>query len=258
MALGRGVAAAALGAALAAGSLAAAGCGAARRGVLGVADTITISDRPPRGRDAVLSYGDESGGWANDSLRRVLLALADQDRAVRRDFGPNTFADTALLRRMDAVDSANAVALLDIVRQFGWPGKSKVGALGASAAWLVAHHSPAKLGLLEQAHRLMSALPPGEVSPADLAMLTDRLLVTQKKPQRYGTQFTPFVNGTTTLSPVEDPAGLEGRRADAGLPPMREQIREIEFRYQVRVVPAPPSTPSTAPSPSSPPTHTSA
>jgi hypothetical protein len=209
----------------------------ARNRLLAVADTIHISSVPGRGRGAVIAYNDESRGWSNDSLRRVLLALADADRLIRRDFGPESFRDTAFLRRMDLVDSVNSVAMLEILRTHGWPGKSLVGARGASAAWLIVQHSRAPL--LEEGERLMLAMPEGEVSPADLAMLIDRRLVVQKKPQRYGTQFTPFENGTTRLSPVEDPANLEARRADMGLPPMAEQIRTIERMYRVKVLPEP-------------------
>jgi len=177
----------------------------------------------------------------------VLLDMARTDQAVRRDLTREHLADTAFIHRMTRVDSANVVQLREIITRFGWPTKSMVGAKGASAAWLIVQHSPE---LQEEGERLMLAAAPGEVSPADLAMLIDRRLVTQGKPQRYGSQLQPMQQGDTVMSfyPIEDTAGLDERRAEAGLMPLADYIRMIESTYHVKVQP-PGVTPRAAPLP---------
>ena len=157
---------------------------------------------------------DTARHWTNDSLRARLLALARADQAVRDV--PNisdSMRDAGFTRRMAARDSADSAALRAIMDRYGWPGRGLVGADGASAAWLVAQHVA---GLQHEVLRLMRALPPGEVSPTDMALLEDRVLVSDGKPQRYGTQLT----WAKEFSPIEDIAHLDERRAAVGLPPL--------------------------------------
>jgi hypothetical protein len=157
---------------------------------------------------------DTTRHWSNDSLRARLLELARADQAVRDV--PNiadSMQDAAFTRRMAARDAADSAALRAIIDRHGWPGRSLVGADGASAAWLIAQHVG---GLQHEVLRLMQAQPPGEVSPTDLAMLEDRVLVSDGRPQRYATQLT----WANEFNPIEDIAHLDARRAEAGLPPL--------------------------------------
>lgn len=108
------------------------------------------------------------GIWSNDALRRELLELATKDQAVRQGITPDSVRDAGFLRRMRATDSANTERMRSILAQYGWPGKSLVGARGAQAAFLLVQHSR-ELG--PEALALMEAAPPGEVSPADLALI---------------------------------------------------------------------------------------
>jgi hypothetical protein len=180
------------------------------------------------------AWSDESQqDWTNDSLRMVLLDMEQEDQSVRRDLTPERLTDSSFIRQMHVVDSANSARLRAIVARFGWPGRSLVGARGASAAWKIVQHSPE---MQEEGERWMLAALPGEVSPTDLAMLIDRRLVKQGQPQRYGTQLSPDADGTLTLDPIEDPAGLAARRDEVGLPPLADYLRMIERMYQVRVV----------------------
>ena len=54
--------------------------------------------------------------------------------------------------------------------------------------------------------------------PADLAYLTDRVLMHRGEPQVYGTQYH-VSDGVLELWTVRDPAGLDQRRAALGLEP---------------------------------------
>ena len=199
-------------------------------------DAIQI-DTTARWVHVQMAWLDEAAhGWANDSLRTVLLAMARADQDVRQNLTAERMADTAFLRRMTRVDSANASQLRGIIARFGWPTKSMVGAQGASAAWLIVQHSDE---LQEEGERLMLAAAAGEVSPSDLAMLVDRRLVAQGRPQRYGSQLKPLQPGETAMSfyPIENMDGLEQRRADAGLMPLADYIRLLQSMYHMKVLP---------------------
>jgi hypothetical protein len=161
---------------------------------------------------------ERPGGWTNDSLRRVLIRMGEEDQAVRPITG---FADSmkspAFARRMARQDSIDEVRLREIVRRFGWPTKSMVGARGASAAFLIAQHNAA---IQPEALRLMLALPPGEVQGSELAMLEDRIRAHSGQPQRYGSQLKPETGPLLEFYPIDSVSRLDARRAAVGLPPM--------------------------------------
>ncbi|HEU4631998.1 MAG TPA: DUF6624 domain-containing protein [Gemmatimonadaceae bacterium] len=185
-----------------------------------IATACMASDTATAWRRVSAAWSDERGHtWSNDSLRRRLIALGERDQAVRNAPAlADSMRDPAFVRRMAERDSADAAELRAIIDRYGWPGRSLVGARGASAAFLVAQHNPA---LQHEALRLMQALPAGEVSPSDLAMLEDRVRVSDGRPQRYGTQLHDSGDGRTLVfDPIEDLAHLDERRAAAGLPPL--------------------------------------
>lgn len=156
--------------------------------------------------------------WTNDSLRRVLIRLADEDQAVRSAAGiRDSTNNPGFVRRMAVSDSIHLVQLKAIVDRFGWPTKSMVGARGASAAFLIAQHNEA---YLPEALRLMQQVPPGEVQPSDMAMAEDRVLTRQGQPQRYGSQLKPVTGQMAEFYPIDSIGDLDARRARVGLPPI--------------------------------------
>lgn len=171
------------------------------------------------------AWSAESGQrWSNDSLRQLLIELRDQDQLARRDFGAR-FTDSAYVRQVNALDSVNARAVTEILDRHGLPTRPMVGARGADAVMLVVQHSAS---LQERVLALAQALPEGEISGQWLALLEDRVLVHRGKPQRFGTQFTIGADTLFHFAPVADTAGLETRRAQAGLPPLQLYVCWME------------------------------
>jgi hypothetical protein len=119
----------------------------------------------------------------------------------------------------ERVDTENTRWLGEVLAERGWPGRTLVGEDGANAAWLLAQHAdrdPARQR--EFLDALRSAVAQGEASLANLAYLEDRVRVHAGKPQLYGTQFT-LTGEEFGPHPIEDPARLDQRRAEAGLEP---------------------------------------
>lgn len=152
----------------------------------------------------------------NDALRVELLERAGRDQAARESLPPGH--DTRQWEEIvEPVDQANTARLREIVAEHGWPGRQLVGEAGAHAAWLLAQHAPPEfqegcLPLLED------AVARGDASPQDLAYLLDRVLMHRGQPQIYGTQYL-VSGGILTLWTVQDPDGLDTRRAALGLEP---------------------------------------
>jgi hypothetical protein len=154
----------------------------------------------------------------NEHLRRVLVEMGRADQAAAK----------AALAGSDAPDDPDTrIKMLEqIVAEYGWPGRSLVGSDGAEAAWIVAQHADTDLAFQEQCLTLVQkAYENGEVTGMQLAYLTDRVLVAQHRPQRFGTQ------GASLYSKAET-AEIDARRKKLGLPSMAEMARTRGQEYE--------------------------
>jgi hypothetical protein len=107
-----------------------------------------------------------------------------------------------------------------------------VGTDGASAAFLIVQHSDADPKFQAQVLPLMeAAVAKQEADPDLFAMLTDRVLRAQGKPQRYGTQFMNNDDGSMSMQPTEDEANLDARRQKMGLPSIAEYKKILSETY---------------------------
>ena len=73
---------------------------------------------------------------------------------------------------------------------------------------------------------MQAAASRGEAPAVSVAYLTDRVLVNEGKPQRYGTQMT-MQGDQIVPKPIEDAEHVDARRASVGLPPMAEYRRKV-------------------------------
>jgi len=171
------------------------------------------------------AWSNETGlRWSDDSLRRVLLAMRERDQAPRAEFGARA-GDSLYARQLLSLDSILAVEMAAILDRYGLPTRSMVGPAGSDAAMLIVQHS---WPLQERVLALALAVPPGEISPEKRGMLEDRVLVHRGGPQRFGTQFTLGSDGLFRFAPVTDTAGLDARRAAAGMPPLVQYVCLLE------------------------------
>ena len=74
---------------------------------------------------------------------------------------------------------------------------------------------------------LREAAERGDVPAAYPAWLEDRIAFSERRPQRYGTQFDWDPDGRMSPWPIDDPDGLAARRASVGLSPLEEQQERL-------------------------------
>jgi hypothetical protein len=170
----------------------------------------------------------------NPELRDELLRMMEEDQAARREAGRTNFKDEAAKEKLRAVDQRNTARLKEIIAQVGWPTRTLVGHRGAKAMWLMVQHADLDRAFQKECLPLLEkAVAAGEAAGEDLAYLTDRILVGEGKPQRYGTQFRT-VNGQLVPEPIEDEAHVDERREAVGLETLAEyteQMRAMAARY---------------------------
>ncbi len=158
------------------------------------------------------------------ALAAELVAMADADLRVRQELATDGSLWAGYHPRMQAVHDRNAGRLTEILDTHGWPGRSLVGERAAHAAWLILQHAIGHPDLLRRGLALLQAAPAGEVSAIELAMLDDRIRGFEGRGQLYGTQFDWDDEGQMSPLPIEDPAGVDQRRATVGLGPLAEAV----------------------------------
>ena len=158
-------------------------------------------------------------------LRNELLKRRKEDQRIRFEPNPN-------MSEWRKIDADNTAFMKKVIDKHGWPGKSLVGADGALAAFLLVQHASTDPAFQERCLALIrKAVEQGEARGADMALLTDRVLVHAGKPQRYGSQFHT-VDGQSVPFPIEDEANVDARRKEVGLGPLAEYAKLMRAMQQ--------------------------
>jgi hypothetical protein len=161
------------------------------------------------------------------ALRRELLALVQEDQAVRQAAIQSNPGDTSAAERMAEVDRKTTARMKEVVAKYGWPGKKLVGEDGAQAAWLMVQHADQDRAFQKQCLPLIEAAArAGDVAMRNYAYLYDRVAVGEDRPQRYGTQYR---DGKP--APIEDEAKVDERRKAVGLGTMAEYDAQMRAVY---------------------------
>ena len=138
-------------------------------------------------------------------------------------------------------DSTNLVRVKAVLKQYGYPGQTLVGAPTNEAAWYVIQHSDA---IDQYLPLIKKAAGPGELPFYLYAQMLDRQLMRAGKPQLYGTQAFSYnvLNPKTGrregqppfVWPIKDAARVNERRQQAGFKTSVEQnATNLGIQYRV-------------------------
>jgi len=198
----------------------------------------------PRWRDLearqIELYETKYGKFKNRQLSQQLWKMRLSDQAYYRQLkiieiqsGHKKAATDSLWEIKKRINSENLVALEKIVDLLGWPKVSEVGSPASQAAFLVVQHADYDTQkkykpLIEEAANK------NEASWEQLALLVDRILVHENKPQVYGSQVT--YNEKTKQyepSPIADEHNLDIRRKKVGLESASSYYASWNINYTV-------------------------
>ena len=154
------------------------------------------------------------------ALREQLLGMRRDDQAARSFSAQGRAPTKPEAATLEATDARHLARLQAIVRERGFPRAVDVGRDGVAAAWLLVQHADADPAFQQRVLAQLDGLGEAEgISGEQRALLTDRVLLAQGKPQRYGSQYQGGPGARPAMRPVEDPARLDQRRARMHLMP---------------------------------------
>jgi hypothetical protein len=132
---------------------------------------------------------------------------------------------------MEEIHVINSKKLDQLINEFGFPTKSKVGKESAAAAWTIIMHSISNPPFMKKILALLKSPDYiDEVEPKELAYLEDRVRVLERKPQIFGTQFDWDENNLLSPYPIENLEKVNELRENLGLPPIEEQTEIMRER----------------------------
>lgn len=168
-----------------------------------------------------------------ESVDKRLQEMVDLDQYARNSFNgavslglepaeeERVFSEIGMATM--SIDEDHTKELQTFVRANGWITQSAYGDVASHNAWILAQHADMNREFQRYVLELMDPLvDAGEVKSRNYAYLWDRVAVGTQTPQRFGTQGQCVGPGKWEPAEMEDPAGVDKRRAEVGLEPMEE------------------------------------
>lgn len=158
----------------------------------------------------------------NEALKQEILAMVEADQKMRKSHEWNS-----------EIDRKNTARMKEIIKLYGWPGKSLIGMDGATGAWLLVQHADHNVEFQKQALELLKeAVEKEEAEKKALAYLTDRVRVNSGESQVFGTQFYTNEKGEFGPRPIENPETLDRRRKEFGLNSFFDYEKHMRGKYK--------------------------
>lgn len=167
-----------------------------------------------------------------------LVAMSRDDQQLREEFIQRQDSPEfqAFIDKMMLADEQRANELDSLILQYGFPVISMVGEDAARGAFLIMQHDPTPLQTGYTLDQVKAAVLAGDWRPDWYAMLVDKDLLLRTGKQRYGTQIDQTNDGRFVIAELEDAATVEALRAEVGLPPLAQYLKDISQVYGKPVV----------------------
>ena len=161
----------------------------------------------------------------NKPLSQKIISLFNTDQKLRKD-------SSVSISKLQKIDRQTTSFLKKAVEDIGWPSVKKVGKKASYAAWIIVQHT-ADITFAKKCLVMMKK--DAAVDKKQIAFLTDKILVTQKKKQIYGTIVeTKVINGkyVTNPMPIRDEKNIDERRKLVGLESLKHQLQNNTRIYK--------------------------
>jgi hypothetical protein len=161
-------------------------------------------------------------GKADVEVRKILKTLTEK---------PLTKDEK---KKISQSDKRNTKILKSFLQKYGWEEvTSHLKKDGVDALFLVVQHSDDTVFQEKSLIKMEKLHEQKRISGQKLALLTDRVRITQGKEQLYGTQ-ADMVDGQIVFKPIIDLDNLDSRRRSLKLPPIDFYRKILEEQYGIK------------------------
>jgi hypothetical protein len=132
------------------------------------------------------------------------------------------------------VDKQNLIKVVSLIENCGMPTTKEVSKKQMSAIWLVFQHADNK-NRKKYFPLLKKSAEKGDLNKSKIALMEDRILMMEGKPQIYGSQISK--NGEThkwELYTLEKPETVDKRRAEVGLGSLKEYVKNWNIEFNIK------------------------
>lgn len=168
-----------------------------------------------------------------DSVYQIDQLYQQKYVVIQNKFGSQSDEFKSFRSEMQKQYQQNLTKVSKIIDEQGWPGINKIGHEGNLALFLVIQHSNLDTQI-KYLPLMREAVKNGNASPANLALLEDRVAVKQGKKQIYGTQIeTDEKTGKSWLAPLNDPDNVDTRRKEIGLEKLSDYLSTFGIKWDL-------------------------
>ena len=134
------------------------------------------------------------------------------------------------------IDTQNLITIKNLIKKCGMPTLEEVNSKQMSAIWLVFQHADNDIRK-EYFPLLKQAAKNGDIKKSAMALMEDRILMYDGKPQVYGSQVIKD-NKTDKwkLYNLENKETVDRRRKEVGLNPLSEYLKRWDIEFKVKQV----------------------
>lgn len=164
----------------------------------------------------------------------VPILETDQKFRVALDTVKTAEGNKYIWKLMNTQDSINQILVSDFIDKNGWPETKFISADGRDALFYVIQHGDSELRnkyikIIKKASKRDVSMAPG------LALMVDRMLCDEGKPQKYGSQFTQYAKGLSdapfVFFPIKNKRKVNTYRRKMGLEPIEAMAKANEIVY---------------------------
>ena len=148
--------------------------------------------------------------------RQILSEVLESDQRIRKANEPIKYAKE---------DHRNQELVISIIEKCGMPTLKEVNQRQMDAIWLGLQHSTEEIRKKYFPY-VEKAVKNGDLSKQQYALMKDRMLMDEGKPQIYGSQIE---NGK--LYKLENPETVNERRKEMGMEPIEDYLKYFHIQF---------------------------
>ncbi len=168
-----------------------------------------------------------------DTIYREDQKYRKESQVLEKKYGWDSKEVQDIWKIIHLKDSINVIKVKKILDEEGWLGSDIIGKNGNLTLFLVIQHADLQTQI-KYLPMLREAVKNGNAKPSDLALLEDRVLISQGKKQIYGSQLEmDFNTKEYKLSPMIDPDNVNKRRESVGLKPIAEYLQIWDITWDL-------------------------